>query len=236
MNFPTATQRMKSLFLFLLLALYTVYTKVVLKNYEFDILVVSNIISIISMLYIKITTRSIYALNHYKQYSFVYFINKVAKLLIFVYAAMLYYEALNNATLELFDLKLYEMVPILFGETYYAGEYFGELFLNKPLECISFVFTILVFIPSFFYFLALNIKIIFKIIVWFIPFVNLIVFLKWLFRGTYIFFEYKKDDENFYIINTRKITNKFYILNKFLLKLLLVAAIVVVIYLYFKFF
>lgn len=235
MNFLTASQRLRSLFMFFMLALYTVFTKIILKNYEFDILVLANIVSLISMLFIKITTRTIFALNHYKLFSFIVFINKVARLVIFIYAAILYYNALTVALYELYDMELFELVYILFTKTYLAGEYFRELFFAMPIEVISFCFTVIVFIPSFFYFFALNLKIIMSVLVWFIPIVNIILLFNWLFRGTYIFYEYKKEDENFYTINTRKITNKFYILNKFLLKLVFLIIIGVVIYICFRF-
>lgn len=78
-------KRLKTVIVFLLLALYTVLTKFVFKTIEkFDIMYVVLIVNLISLFILRLIAHSVFSLNHIKMYKFVFFINRVCKLVIFL--------------------------------------------------------------------------------------------------------------------------------------------------------
>lgn len=236
LNLLNNKQRFRAIIFVLLIAIYTIYTKIVLKNFSFDILIISNIVGIVTMIYIKSTSHSLYALNHHKMYSYMLFFNKLSKLVIFIFSALMYYESINNALINYYDMTFVELI-------YYFMLYIGSsdsTFLNiiadfyykyEFIHLVSFVISIILFIPSFFYFLFFVIKSYFSIFALTIPFVNIIVILRWLFKDNTIFYEYTKENDTFYIKNKRKFKCFGYNLLFFLLKLVLIAIIVGVIFL-----
>ena len=77
-------KRLKTVVVFLLLALYTILTKFVFKTIEkFDIMYVILIINLISLFVLRLIAHSVFSLNHIRLYKAVFFINRVCKLVIF---------------------------------------------------------------------------------------------------------------------------------------------------------
>lgn len=83
-NLLSPKKRLRSLITFLLIALYTILTKIVFKANGFDIIYVVLIVNLISLFILKIISNSIFSLNHINTYNFVFFISRVCKLIIFI--------------------------------------------------------------------------------------------------------------------------------------------------------
>lgn len=83
-NLLSPKKRLWSLITFLLIALYTVLTKIVFRAHGFDIIYIVLIVNLISLFILKMISNSIFSLNHFNTYIFVFFISRVCKLIIFI--------------------------------------------------------------------------------------------------------------------------------------------------------
>ncbi|MGM9969384.1 MAG: hypothetical protein ACI35S_03205 [Anaeroplasma sp.] len=219
LNFPTAKQRRTSLVLFVFMALFTIYTKIILQVNKFDFMVFVVIVSLITTLVLKIVSQSVYALNHYKLVFGCRIINSLCKFLIFISAFNLYFTTLNVATLEMYNETFIEVLENII-KTLDISSYMAFLFHYK-LQLISFIGTIIIFIPVFIYLLIVYVKLLFILAIFFIPIFNIFFYLFWVFSNNKTFIEYVKDEDNslFCTKNYRRINVFSYAFRRALTKL-----------------
>lgn len=81
----TSKKRRNSVIAFLFIAAYTILNKFVFNTIDhFDFMYVVLVVNLISLFILKMISKSIFELNHYKLYSFVFFISRLCKIIIFV--------------------------------------------------------------------------------------------------------------------------------------------------------
>ena len=214
LNLPSAKQKRNSLIFFFFMALFTIYTKIILKSSDFDLLVIVNIVYLLSMFFLKLFSRTVYALNHFEQYRIVRFINNLSRLIIFITSFVMYIETLDLAIMEISGNNLFYNIVQAIGNDFKAQEYLLVLVLENPIKVFSLIFSVIVFIPVFFYFVYINMYVLLRVIVLCIPLINVLYYFSWLARNNSIFYQYEKSSEFFYDKHHRKITKRFYAFKK----------------------
>ena len=228
----TSKQRIISLVTYILMSLYTIYTCIILRlnANEISLFVIANIISLSSMILIKIISKSVYELNHQKTYLVIDFINKLSKVILFYYAITKFIDAFDmilfNETLNS-NIDLIEVIrTAIVNKEPQSIQLLQTLWTNDILPAISLLVSVLTFIPILLYFFVINIKMICTVIVWITPGINVITFLYWIFKKHDVFKVYKVKNDETYICETRKINIRGYNANIVLTKLFFSALII----------
>lgn len=224
LNISSKDKRLLSILSIILITLYTIYTKLILNNYNvFDWLVFFTLLNIFSTIAVKVICNSTYALNHYRLYSFIFFISKSCKVAIFAFSLINYVKYFVEIGNEEFIINFFKDISSIDVRAV----------LDYTSQEISFIVSLVVFIPTAIYFIILCIKTymhLFKItIISVIPFINVVYYLIWLFnQNPYFLFYQLNEDNNSVLIEKRKIDeNKVEstIPLKFLISLPLVVAV-----------
>lgn len=189
MGILTSKQRRKSLIIFFLMLAYTIYTKFILKSNFFDFVTIFIILNLLTLFGLKIMNKSTIALNHNYIYRFLVFFNKLCKVVIFAFSIYEYYKHFSTYIPEHYTINSKEDLPNVLLDL-----------LKTDFKFISFIFSILLFIPTFIYFIFFCIKFyglyltfIIAFLVLIIPILNLVVIFKFVFQ--------KKNTFNYYHIN-----------------------------------
>lgn len=216
-------QRILSLVVFILMAFYTIYTKIILGLKSFEILSLFIIFNLITLLILKIMSKNTIALNHQYLYRATIFINKLCKVVLFTVSLFDYYYYFNDYLLEHYSLSFADYILLLFGGSERVEVIFLEV-LKKDIKLISFLFSIIVFIPTMLYFIFFVIKYYLLLFVMLlaasIPVLNIVFCLIWIFHNNNIFYYYSFDKEhNEVIVERRLIVSSSYKLTKILAKI-----------------
>ena len=216
----TPRQRRISLITYILMSLYTVYTCIILKleAREISLFVIANIISLLSMIFIKIISKSVYELNHQNTYIIVDFINKSAKLVLFYYAIVKFVDSFEISQMERVLDFLQVVKDAIINRDAAAITTITNLFKSDVLPVVSLFASLVTFIPILIYFLIINIKMVCTVIIWITPGINVLTYLYWLFKRHNVFKVYEVIDNETYDCQTRKINIKGYNLNMFFTK------------------
>lgn len=102
----SAKGRLISILVFIFTALYTLYTKFILKDFSFDILILCTIINLITLIIIKFLNKSLCVKNNssiMRFYRFLILINKSCKVVIFGYSLYSTYKNLSAIQLTEFN-------------------------------------------------------------------------------------------------------------------------------------
>ena len=222
MYISTKKSRMISLIIFSLVAIFNIVSLIINpEKYSWAIAVVACIISVISMMIIKSTSRSIFSLNHQKFCKGVDFVNKTSKLVLFLNSTNNFNGEINDEISYITNGVSNSFLDLVFKNSDILIDTVKVLLETKIFTFILFAVSIVLFIPVFIYFVIFNAKIIGLVILMCIPVVNIIVLVKWLLSTKGKFTEYVKIDGVFYK-NTRKITVEHYRKKHFINRLLFV--------------
>jgi hypothetical protein len=228
----TPRQRRISLITYILMSLYTVYTCIILKleAREISLFVIANVVSLLSMIFIKIISKSVYELNHQNTYVLVDFINKSAKLVLFYYAIMKFIDSFEISQMDRILDFLQIVKDAIISKDTAAITTITNLFKSDVLPLVSLFASLLTFIPILIYFVIINIKMVCTVIIWITPGINALTYLYWLFKRHNIFKVYEVKDDETFDCQTRKINIKGYNLNMFFTKL--VASLIIIAFIY----
>lgn len=234
MHILTKKQHILSILVFIFMALYTVATKIIL-NTGFDflsfVLILLICINLVTLFILKAIGQTTIALNHKYLYSITLFINKSCKLGIFAVSIIAYYNSLNDYFITKEGMSFFSVLGLLYTDT----ERFKEIFLYAfffNLQLVSFLISIVLFIPTFIYFLFFFIKAYLYtflfLLLMSIPVLNIILCIRWIVTTNDVFTYYKLDREkNRVLIEKRKIRSKTYKLKQTLLKLTVSIAVII---------
>lgn len=223
----TKKQRKTSLIIFLLMSLYTIYTKIILKYEGFDWPIFFLVLNIITLFFIKITSNSVFQLNHFTLSKVIIFINKACKIGVFIFSFIAYLELFNELYKTLYDCTFGEyLLQILMHEK--TVESLFEVSLNNTIKIISFFVSVVLFVPTFLYFIFSTLKSFSFIIVYLlfaivllIPLLNISIYLNFLFDNNKIFYYYRGvEDSEDVIKETRTIGKKGIFFGKIMTKFL----------------
>lgn len=230
----TKKQRTLSLVMFVFMCAYTIYSKCILKDNFLNISFLFVALNLITLCILKFISNSTFALNHHYTNSFIVFLNKVCKLVIFILAISGYVTFFNEYLGENEGINLNGFFNLIFKDTERVGDIFWTLFF-KDVRLISCLVTIVLFIPNFIYFFILYIKfyligyILTMVII--IPIVNLILYIVWLSKNNNRFKYYYNAGDNANIVVERRIISKEgYKFFKFLKKFILTIPVFILIY------
>lgn len=199
LHISNSDKRLLSLLSVILITLYTVYTKLILNNiYVLDMVVFFTLLNIATSISVKFICHSTYALNHYMLYSIIFFISKLCKVAIFGFSLIDYMQYFQKSGNEDFILELINDIQSL---NYKA-------FLNYSSTEYSFIFSIVILIPTVIYFFTICRKLIINFIkiafVSIIPIFNVIYYFTWLFMKNPYFLYYHISTENPELISIEK--------------------------------
>lgn len=227
MGILTSKQRKKSLIVFILMLIFTIYTKFILKSLSFGLLAFFIILNLGTLFVLKLMSKSTTALNHNHIYKFIVFLNKICKVGIFAFSIIGYYEHFKTYILEHYTINSAGELPDVLLDL-----------LKTDFKFISFVVTVILFIPTFIYFVIFFLKYYFlpsyavylTFLVIMIPILNLYFIYKILTykKNTFLYY-YLDEDGASVIVETREFRSPSRRLYIILLKLLIVALIIVII-------
>lgn len=227
MGILTAKQRKKSIIIFILMLIFTIYTKFILKKFYFDFLAFFIILNLITLFILKLMSKSTTALNHRYIYKFVVFLNKVCKVAIFAFSIVGYYEHFKVYIPENYTITTKEDLP----------EVLLDL-LKTDFRFISFIGTVILFIPTFIYFIIFfmnyyvlpSMAIYLGFLVILIPGLNLYLIYKIITyqKNTFLYY-YLDQDGTSVVVETRKFQSPMRSIRIVLLKLLIVILIIIII-------
>ncbi|MDE5546435.1 MAG: hypothetical protein K2I88_03130 [Anaeroplasmataceae bacterium] len=217
MGILTSKQRRRSLIIFFLMLAYTVYTKFILKTNFFDFITIFIILNMLTLLGLKIMKKSTIALNHNQLYKFLVFLNKLCKVAIFAFSIYEYYQHFSVYIPEHYSISSKEDLPDVLLDL-----------LKTDFKFISFIISILLFIPTLIYFLVFSIKYYFLTIVFvyvigilFIPVINIIIIFKLVFEKKNTFkYYHMNEDGTAVVVETREIHSYTHRITTILLRLL----------------
>lgn len=234
MHILTKKQHILSFLIFIFMAAYTVVTKIILKTgfdfYTF-LLILLICINLITLLILKAIGKTTVALNHRYLYSITLFINKSCKLGIFAVSIVAYYNSLNDYFLEHDGISIIELIKLISSDIERFKEIFTYAFFFN-FQLVTFLVSILLFIPTFIYFFCFFIKVggyvFFLAFICYIPIVNLIIYIKWVSTTNDMFTYYKLDKpKNRVLIEKRRILSKTYKIKKTLLKIVISVPLII---------
>ena len=211
--------RIIGIILSIFVAILTIFTTVTKKYYadkEIDIIisVISIVLAIMKIIFsivIAIFKKSVFSLNHYRTYRFLEINSNFILLLIFI--INMYNVFSSNDLQDFLDT--------------YDNKFNGliEFYKYKTFDGLMLALKVILAIPLLIKFISFTFRnggraYIAHLLVPIFP----IFLFKFLFRNNRIFFEYKDEYEDYYVIYKRRINTKNYGLKVFLIKLLLVVA------------
>ena len=224
----TRKSRIISLSIFAVIAIFNIVSLIINpEKFSWAIAIVASIVSIISMLIIKLTSKSIFSLNHQSLCKVVDFINKLSKLILFINSINNFHGEISNEIEKITNGVANSFTDLVINNIDIMFDTIKLLIENKFFTFIMFAFSVILFIPVFFYFVIFNAKLVGTTILLFIPVVNLIFLIRWLLKSKGKFTEYAKIDGKYYK-NTRKITVEHYRKEQFKLRVLLISCIFIV--------
>ena len=226
MKLPSIQRRHIHISFCFLTCLYTLITKIILSSSKFDLLMAMTILQIATTITLTFLFKTIYALNHNKQYKVLRFINKVCRLFVFICSFVMYINYFNQVLASYdttFGKALFNFI-ITLGIN---NKPFTYLIQNEAIKLLSFFASMIIFIPVLIYFIVFNMKMIINFLILIIPGVNIAAYLIWLFKGNDTFECYIRTSDEFYTKYTRRITINNYKRNKILLKLAFTMALII---------
>ena len=206
LNLYTDEKRKRSLILLIITFLYSMITKIILGDFSFDLLVVLNVLLFVTDFYLRVNGNSIWALNHYNRVRTFTILNKLLITIIFFMTSYLQLMEFID-----FTSKHSAEFHAICVQYYYRSEELLHCFLyilkEKPYFTISFIYSIVMFIPILLFFIKMQVTYYFKIMLFMlvaaIPVVGVIFLGKWALGGQ-VFKEYSLLDEETCVINYRK--------------------------------
>lgn len=165
MGIQTKKQRIKSFIFFLIVSLYTIYSKIIMKKdsdvFDTDLMLNISIgcliFNMFTMLILKILGNSILALNYNKTYKLFVFLNKLSKLCVFGFGVLAFAQRFGAIAEYKYGLSIFE----------FLGEFFnGQIEIidilnsddNEAIILFSFLISAITFIPTFLYFVVSSLK------------------------------------------------------------------------------
>ncbi|MDE7105770.1 MAG: hypothetical protein K2O22_01235 [Anaeroplasmataceae bacterium] len=223
----TPKQRRRSLVVFILMLIFTIYTKFILKSFSFDFLAFFIILNLVTLFILKLMSKSTTALNHRYIYRFVVFLNKVCKVAIFAFSIVGYYEHFKVYIPENYTINSKEDLPeVLFD------------LLKTDFKFISFIGTVILFIPTFIYFIIffMNYYVLPSMAVYLgflailIPGLNLYLIYRIVTyqKNTFLYY-YLDEDGTSVIVETREFQSPIRSIQIVLLKILILIPIIIII-------
>lgn len=233
MHILTKKQRFLSLLMFFFMSAYTLFSKIVLKKDFANIAFLFVVLNLLTLAILKFISKSIVGLNHPIIYKIIVFLNKICKLVIFVLAIIGYFTFFNTYLSENYSITLVEYMSLLNSDFETASDIFCELF-KKDVRLLSFIITVVLFIPNAIYFIVFSIKWYFItyviMLLLCLPIVNLIIYIVWLSKNNNTFKHYYIYNNEYVIRENRVIDKHGYKFIKFLKKFLFTIPVVLFIY------
>lgn len=230
-------ERIFSFIIFIFMALFTIYTKIILKDASFDLLVILIITNLITLFLITLIDKSTYGMNHIIQYQGLTLLNKVCKVLIFISTFYTYLAYFKEYIIPKYNMTLFELI---FSDSFSIKAIFS-LGISFYIKVISFLVSIVLIIPSVLYLIislfksyTLYLKFLLFLLLLFIPILNIFVINRYLKNND--MFEYYYISNNRLVIEKRKINNKNFKKKKKIIKFILIIPLIsLVIYSYISF-
>lgn len=219
----TKKERIISFLIFMFTALFTIYTKIILKNTSFDILVVLIIINLLTLFLITLIDKSPYGMNHIIQYQGLTLLNKVCKVLIFTSTFYTYLTYFQEYVIPKYDMTLFKLI----SSDLFSIKAIFSLGISFYIKVISFIVSIVLVFPSILYLIislfksyTLYLKFLVFFFLLFIPILNIFIIKKYLKNND--IFEYYYISNNRLVIEKRKINNKQYKKKKRVIKIIII--------------
>lgn len=221
-------KRIKKYILFILLAAFTIATKFVFrKSTNIDYSLIFLAINLVALGIITILDGHQRKLNHLRMYKFFNFIQKLCKVIIFIFSFMVAYQFFDAFYMETQNQRFFEFL----GKTLFKGDwnaYFdahgfthggdfivvnGERlqYSDVQIKLVMLFVSIITVVPAVLFFLSTNLVIIGRIIAFaiiaVIPIYNIYYFFTWFFSTNVYFYHYipKEGNKYFTIVEKRKI-------------------------------
>ena len=227
MGILTPKQRTRSLIVFILMLIFTIYTKFILKSLSFGLLAFFIFLNLITLFVLKFMSKSTTALNHNHIYRFVVFLNKICKVGIFTFSIIGYYNHFKVYIPEHYTINSVSELPDVLLDL-----------LKTDFKFISFIGTVILFIPTFIYFIIFFLKyyvlpsyaVYLTFLVILIPILNLYFIYKILTykKNTFLYY-YLDEDGTSVIVETREFQSPTRTIYTILIKLLIVIPILIII-------
>lgn len=220
-------ERIISFIIFLFMALFTIYTKIILKDSSFDLLVILIIINLITLFIITLIDKSPYGMNHIIQYQGLMVLNKLCKVLIFISTFVTYLLYFKEYIIPKYNMTLFELIK----SNIFSIKSIFSLGASFYIKVISFIISIVLIVPSVLYLIisliksyTIYLKFLLFFFLLFIPILNIFIIKNYLKNND--IFHYYYISNNRLVIEKRKINNKKYKRKKKILKLILIVPLI----------
>lgn len=230
----TAKGRLISIIFLIFTSLYTIFTKILLKDSSFDIQTLCIIINILSLVGIKFLDKSLLIKNKTNvitYYHILIFINKICKVVIFGFSLYSTYKVLEVIKIEEYGCNpVILLIRVLFQDLSY--KVLLKLPFDIQLKLLTTVISLILTIPSIILLLIYIIKIAYIILLplyLLSPLWNFILLFKLIksYKKRKIFKNYIIENDQVYIEYRQMNYSKAYIIRNAILVLLYIAFLVI---------